>query len=185
MLERITKREQVQELFDELQYEDSWYWWMDGAFPTYPKFEEWVRAGDADAIGLFINRFKRSLDQYELLGFSRFTRTNFMHQFAYITVWITPSLRRERALIPYGLIATAEAIDFAFKHYPLRKIYQNIVKDNSDSLEPAQRVFQFEGSLKDHCFFNDRYQDMITLSVSRSDWPELYRKYRKRLEKFY
>lgn len=185
MLTRLTMREQVQAIYEEIHQEDNWYWWIEGAYPSYGKFEDWLRNCDDDPIGLFINSFKMTNGNYRLLGFSRFSRSDLLHGFSYLTVWVLPSLRRRRGLTPYGLIASAEAINFAFQNFPLRKIYQNIVEGNSASLRPIQKVCQIEGALKDHYFFNGDYRDLITLSISRADWVDFYRRYKQKVETYF
>src|SRR5688572_23489663 len=102
MIERVTTREQLQEMYVEFAHEDNWYWWVDRPYPDYPKFEEWVTAAEHDALGFFINKFRDPDGNYKLLGFTKFYNTSLIHGFSYLTIWILPSLRKHRGLIPYG-----------------------------------------------------------------------------------
>ncbi len=181
MLERVTSHSQIFEIHNELKNEDNWYWWIEGAYPDYDKFEDWVRGCQNDAIGFFLNTIKKGSDSSKLLGFSRFSQTNLMHGFTYLTVWVLPSLRNNRGLTPHGFIAAAEAINFAFHHFPLRKIYQNVVEENLASLRPLRKVAHVEGTLKEHYFFNGKYCNLVTLSITRDSWFTFYDRYQQRL----
>lgn len=181
MLERITGPDQTSELYDHLTHEDNWFWWIEGAKPTYTHFEDWVRASLSDSIGLFLHRIRRA-EKDELLGFSRLSRTNLTHGTSYLTVWIAPRWRNTSGLLPFGTVATAEILQFCFQNYPLRKIYQHIVCDNQVSLRPAHKVFQIEGVLKEYYFFQGGYRDVEILSVTRDKWLTLAQRYHRKLE---
>jgi len=185
MLERIVKHDQIFEIYSEFEQETSWYWWVDGAYPSYDRFEQWTRNSDKDQIGIFMCRHKNREGNYDFTGFVSFSKTDLMHGFSFITLWIKPSLRKEQGLISYGLIATVEAIQFAFQHYPLRKIYQNIVSDNTNSLRPTRKVFKEEGTLRDHYYFEGKYCDLTTLSVTRQDWEHIYNRYKNKALRFF
>lgn len=185
MLARLTMPEQVQTIYKEFAQESNWYWWIEGAYPSFGKFEEWMRNCDQDSIGLFINYVKSSSETYELLGFSRFSRSDLMHGFTYLTVWVLPSLRKQRGLIPYGVVAAAEALNFAYQNFPLRKVYQNVIEGNVASLSPLRKVCQLEGVLKEHYFLNGKYCDLVTLSISRKDWYDFYSKYQRKLDPYF
>jgi RimJ/RimL family protein N-acetyltransferase len=185
MLERFTTQAQVDAIYDHFSEEENWFWWIEGAYPDYGKFEDWIRGCQNDDIGIFVNKFKRSTGVHTLLGFTRFSNTNLMHGFTYLTVWLLPSLRTQRGLMPYGLVAAAEAINFAFYHYPIRKIYQHVVKANTGSLSSTQKAAQTEGVLKAHYFFEGEYHDLVILSIDRETWQQFYERYKKRIAQYF
>jgi RimJ/RimL family protein N-acetyltransferase len=185
MIERIHSREQVYALFAELEQEDNWYWWVEGAYPSFLKFEDWIRVGESDSIGVFLHRYKTSCGNYNLLGFSKFYITNLLHGFSYLTVWTRPSLRKQRGLVPYGFIVAAEAINFALRNFPLRKIYFHIVEDNLVSLGPVQKVARLEGAMQEHYFLEGRYHNLIILSIGRETWQQFYKRYEVKIDRYF
>lgn len=184
MLERITNQEQIQELYKALSSEYTWYWWIEGANPSYAKFESWLLGCDQDPIGFFINRYRKQAGEYKLFGFSTFSRTDLVHGFTYITVWISPELRKVRSILPYGAITALESINFAFQNFPIRKIYQNIIEGNVQARLPIQRVCSIEGVLKKHYFVDGEYRDVSTYSIAREEWNIFYNKYVPRFAKY-
>ncbi len=181
MMERLIGPEQTQEIYHYLSKEQNWFWWVEGAKPTYEQFEDWLRGCASDPIGLFIHRVRRA-DSYVFLGFSRMSRTSLLHGISYLTVWVAPCWRQQSGLISYGSVATAEILEFAFQNYPLRKVYHHIVVDNKESIRPASKIFQLEGCLKEHYFFQGIYRDVAVMSVTRVMWSAIFSRYRKRIE---
>jgi hypothetical protein len=62
-------------------------------------------------------------------------------------------------------------VEHAFGMWPLRKIYVEAAAYNVAQFESVVgRYFCEEGRLADHVFYNGRYWDLVTFSLSRARW---------------
>lgn len=176
MLKRLNTHEQVAEIHYQLSLETNWYWWVEGAYPSYPKFENWIQGCEKDQIGI-LGCYTQQLNQTKLFGFIKFNNTSTLHQFTYLTVWISPEFRQTKNLMPFGALATYTAIEFAFNNFNLTRIYFNIVDDNKDSINPIKKIANYESTIKDYYFLNGKFCNLLTFSVNKSKWNIIKQKY--------
>ena len=73
---------------------------------------------------------------------------------------------------------TVEAIPMFLRHvfkcFPMRKIYWEAAAYVVEQYAfGAERIFEVEGRLKDHFYWDGKYHDWIYMSLSRERWDEL------------
>lgn len=72
-----------------------------------------------------------------------------------------------------GLEGTALLIEHLFAEFDLRKIYAEVMAPNGEAFgSGAGRLFEIEGRLVGHEYFNGSYQDMLVMAISRERWAE-------------
>lgn len=70
-------------------------------------------------------------------------------------------------------------IDYAFKLWPLRKLYAEVAEPNLRHFRSAvDVVFEVEGHLKGHYFFDGQHWDQYILSLTREHWDDVVSDYR-------
>ncbi len=83
------------------------------------------------------------------------------------------SLASDRS--PAGAISVMEgaalAIDFAFRLWPLHKLYAEVLEPNLARFRAATRsLFVVEGRFRGHVWYDDQRWDKYTLALSRARW---------------
>ena len=92
--------------------------------------------------------------------------------------WVHVAAVGEHALERSGLVMEAVGllVDYVFIHWDFQKIYFSAIEFNYSSFASgAGRLFSVEGRLRDHCFYGDRYWDMILGAVFRTEWNGSWR----------
>ena len=105
----------------------------------------------------------------EPIGVVAVTSPNFRNGFAYLSAVGTAQAQGS------GLVAEAVLLGFnyAFRTWPLRKIYMESTEESFHEFRTGTRVlFEEEGRLREHQFWNGRYQDMLILAVYRRTWEK-------------
>lgn len=104
------------------------------------------------------------------IGLVAITSPDFRNGFAYV------SAVGEAQWQGSGLIVEAAflAFHYAFNTWPFRKIYMEATDDSFQAFKGgAGELFQEEGRLLDHVFWNGRYVDMVIVAVYRETWERL------------
>ena len=65
----------------------------------------------------------------------------------------------------------AAFVSLLFRTFPYRKLYIELPAFNLGLLEPA--IFEVEGVLRDHLFFDGAHVDLYIASIGRARWQEL------------
>ncbi|MPZ65860.1 MAG: hypothetical protein GEU83_10215 [Pseudonocardiaceae bacterium] len=103
------------------------------------------------------------------LGLVAVTTPNFRDGWAYLSAVATPSTQ--------GSGLTAEGVmlgfDYAFRTWPFRKIYMEVTETSYGAFHSGLgRFFSQEARLREHAFWDGRYDDLFILSVLRATWAE-------------
>jgi RimJ/RimL family protein N-acetyltransferase len=115
----------------------------------------------------------------EPFGLLAITSPNFRDGFAYISALGAPAVQGT------GLIAEGVLLGFhyAFSTWPFRKIYMETGEDSYDGFRSGLGTFFVEeGRLRQHVFWNGRWQDVFILAVYRDAWTRLATVMTKRLD---
>lgn len=71
----------------------------------------------------------------------------------------------------WPLEGVALFIDYLFQTFPLRKLYSEVLEFNVRQFGSALSViFEEEGRLREHEYYDGRYWDRLILSISRKGW---------------
>jgi RimJ/RimL family protein N-acetyltransferase len=75
----------------------------------------------------------------------------------------------------YGVEAPRLLFDYAFKILNLRKITGYPIVFNKETLRMHEKLGNFieEGRLKEHVFFDDKYHDVLILSLFKKDYKSV------------
>lgn len=66
----------------------------------------------------------------------------------------------------YGTKCTKTMVDFAFKTFKLHKVTAEVIEENKASEAMLKKCgFAIDGVLRDHVFKNDRYYNVLTMSI--------------------
>jgi len=81
-----------------------------------------------------------------------------------------------------GLEAFALTVNYAFRTWPFRKVYSDVLEESFEQFGSGEgKFFEVEGCRKQHEFAAGRYQDLYTLAIYRDDWLQADDRTRKRL----
>lgn len=104
------------------------------------------------------------------LGLVALTSPNFRDGFAYVSALGLPE-RRGLGRIAEGVLL---AVHYGFSLWPFRKLYMEASEESLAAFASGLgRLFEEEGRLRGHVFWNGRYQDVAILAVYRELWEEL------------
>lgn len=103
----------------------------------------------------------------EPIGFATLFAADMRHGFASAAVLVAPHARRWAE----GLEGFALLVDYAFRTWPLRKVYSEVLDESYAQFRSgADRFFTVEGCKRAHQFADGRYQDLYTLAIHRDTW---------------
>ncbi|MDI6872312.1 MAG: GNAT family protein [Bacillota bacterium] len=81
---------------------------------------------------------------------------------------------RHRRSVGYGILAVIEFLSYAFRSYPLRRIYAETYEFNRRStLLLLGSGFREEGCLRRHLWWEDRYWDLVKYALTREHFETL------------
>jgi RimJ/RimL family protein N-acetyltransferase len=127
-----------------------------------PRFEEFVASLWHETLAVFLIE---SRERGEPIGLVSAYRPDFRNQTAYLNVLISPVHRRSG----WPLEGVLLFLELLFVNWPFRKVYLEAVEFNYRLLASgAGRLFEPESVLKDYEYFDGRYWDLVTASVSRA-----------------
>jgi len=87
-------------------------------------------------------------------------------------------LSRDRRSLGYGILATVEFLAYAFKAYPIRKVYADAFEFNKHSVALLLTGgFREVGRLRKHIWWADRYWDQIKYVLLREDLEALHNRF--------
>jgi hypothetical protein len=70
-------------------------------------------------------------------------------------------------------IGMVKLLDHVFRSWPFRKLYAELPEYNAAEFSSGlRRHAQCEGTLRDHVYFDGRFWDQSTYSLSREDWEQ-------------
>ena len=77
----------------------------------------------------------------------------------------------------YGTMCTQMMVDYAFEVLKLHKVYAEIIRENKASEKMFKKCgFIVDGILRDDIFKNDKYNDVLVMSILQNDRYERIRK---------
>jgi len=117
---------------------------------------------------------KVDLASGERFGFARAYNVNLVDGYAWVPAYTTPEYRMRR----HGAESAILFSRYLFEQFPIRKICSEVFGFN----EVAQRLneklgFRFEGRIKEHTWFCDRFWDHLLYSLHREDWEAAIERY--------
>lgn len=104
---------------------------------------------------------------HDKLGLVSVTSPNFRDSYAYVSAVGAPKVQGS------GLMAEAVvlAFNYAFTTWPFRKLYMEATETSYSFFKSGLgRFFNEEGRLREHSFWNGRYEDLLILAVYRTTW---------------
>ncbi|MGH2941843.1 MAG: GNAT family N-acetyltransferase [Solirubrobacteraceae bacterium] len=101
------------------------------------------------------------------LGLVSVTSPNFRDGYAYISAVGSPEVQGAGLFIESVLLC----FNYGFATWPFRKIYMEATETSYASFKSGLgRLFNEEGRLREHSYWNGRYVDLLILAVYRATW---------------
>jgi hypothetical protein len=98
------------------------------------------------------------------------------HGYAYLAVADFRSAERA----PLFFDGIAMFIDYLFTTWPLRKLYFESLEFNAEQFASVfVKLFDIEGTLRDHEFFDGRYWDLVVGALYRESWESNGTRFRR------
>lgn len=115
----------------------------------------------------------------EKIGVASIKRIDFINQNCTWGYYIAiPSFRYLALLVEYKFI------DFIFKKFKIRKIWGEALKSNKKILKIHKYLgFDIEGIYKNHIKVNNKFEDVILISMFKKNWKKYNNKLILRLKK--
>jgi RimJ/RimL family protein N-acetyltransferase len=114
----------------------------------------------------------------EPLGLVAVTSPNFRDGFAYVSA-LSIAAAQGSGLVLEGVLL---GFHYAFSTWPFRKIYMEATEGSLQAFKSGDGdLFVEEGRLREHAFWNGRYQDLVILAVYRDTWVHRAPGYLRRL----
>jgi RimJ/RimL family protein N-acetyltransferase len=112
----------------------------------------------------------------QVIGLFVISSPNFRDGFAYFSVLGLPGAIGRGRVAEGGLLG----VHYAFSTWPFRKLYMEASETSYGAFESGLgRFFAEEGRLRQHAYFDGRYQDLRILAVYRETWVRLAPRYLK------
>jgi hypothetical protein len=141
---------------------------MGGLEGSTPGFEEWVRQTAAGSLARFV--ILRSGD-HRRLGLGSIFNADLGNGHAHIALSSFDPTRPS----PLVMMGAGLLIEHAFACWPFHKLYLDVAEYNLGRLGSGQgRLFEVEGTLRDHHFQAGRRWDHHILAVYRAGWKEYW-----------
>jgi hypothetical protein len=110
-----------------------------------------------------------STADHQPLGLAALTSPNFRDGFAYVSA-LGAMERRSLGRVAEGVLLT---VNYGFRLWPFRKLYMEASEESLRAFSSGLgRLFEEEGRLRGHVFWNGRYQDVAILAVYRQVWEQ-------------
>ncbi len=106
-----------------------------------------------------------------LAGLAQLDGIDMVHRNARLGIFIGAETARGKGL---GKKALIELIDFGFADLNLVKIYLYVNVSNKNAIGLYEQTgFVTEGTLKDHYFVNNSWEDLLIMSIFQENWRPL------------
>lgn len=113
----------------------------------------------------------------EAIGLFVVSSPNFRDGYAYFSVLGRPDMLGRGRVAEGGMLG----VHYAFSTWPFRKLYMESSETSYAAFGSGLgRFFAEEGRLRQHAYFDGRYQDLRILAVYRETWAALAPRYLKR-----
>lgn len=100
-------------------------------------------------------------------GVVAITSANFRDGFAYLSVLGAPEAQGMGLLIEGAVLG----LNYAFCTWPFRKLYMEATAVSLEGFRSGlDRLFVEEGRLREHSFWNQRFEDVVILALYRETW---------------
>ena len=137
---------------------------------TYPQFlpmlEAWLRDG---VTFLLVEQATGAR-----FGFARAYNLNIADGWAWLQAYVEPPFRARPQLGEWAALFSR----YLFEQFPLRKLCGEIFAFNDASRRLNEKLgFRYEGRLREHSWYRDRYWDHLFYSLRREDWAQAMRRY--------
>ena len=110
------------------------------------------------------------------LGLFVLSSPNFRDGYAYLSVLGMPGATGRGSVAIGGMLG----VHYAFSTWPFRKFYMEASETSYAAFGSGLgRLFAEEGRLRNHAYFDGRYQDLRILAVYRETWARLAPRYLK------
>lgn len=138
-------------------------WRLRGRTPSPP---DWAQSSSSDVLAQFMVVSNRDSSR---IGLVTVFRPNFQDGHARLAaVAFAPGTTSPIMPLAVGLF-----IDYVFRCWNFRKLYMDVAEYNLPQMASGlARVFQVEGRLSEHYYFDGRYWDKFILSLTRKAWAE-------------
>jgi RimJ/RimL family protein N-acetyltransferase len=136
------------------------HWRYRGLTPSPEVFNQQLWAG---VLAQFIIESRES---QTVLGFISAYNASLSDGFAFLQILLDPGY--SRAGWPHE--GSILFVDHLFRCWPLRHLYLEALDANYKTLAGSSGIFEEEGRLRDHSFFDGRYHDLVTATLRRSWW---------------
>lgn len=141
---------------------------LEGATPA---FEDWMKQRSAGALARFV---VLGAEDHRRLGLVFLFSPDMRNGHAHLGVSSFDATRPS----PLVMIGCALLIEHAFSCWPFHKLYLDVAGYNFDRFSTGVgRLFEPEGTLKDHHYLDGRRWDHHILAISRERWGPYWRRY--------
>jgi RimJ/RimL family protein N-acetyltransferase len=107
-------------------------------------------------------------------GFARAYNLNLADGWVWWQVYVEPAYRSRGQMGEWAALFSR----YIFEQFPVRKLCGEIFAFNAGVVKLHEKLgFRFEGRLKEHTWYRDRYWDHLFYSLSREGWSEAMRRY--------
>lgn len=148
-------------------------WWTDRQLFSYQHFVEDFHHRNRSFFGQFFTVESLEPDselESSIIGLTYTYKVNYIDRFAYICIYLIPEETKQGLGYDVGYTF----INYLFSTFGFRKIYSEIFQFNEPSIKISKRSgFVKEGTLREHHWFQDRYWDLLTFSLTRENFNQL------------
>jgi len=110
----------------------------------------------------------------QAIGLFVISSPNFRDGYAYFSVLGMPGATGRGTVAEGGMLG----VHYAFSTWPFRKLYMEASETSYGAFGSGLgRLFAEEGRLRNHAYFDGRYQDLRILAVYRETWARLAPRY--------
>jgi len=148
--------------------EATYRWRFRGATPSPEDFRELLWRG---VLGQFVIARRGAPG---VVGLVTAYDVDFPNQTAHLAVLVDEE-HRGRGWPLEGVVLF---LNYLFEHWPFRKLYADALEFNATTyLSGAKRLFEVEGTLRKHEYYQERYWDLLVLAVYRERWEAMRHRY--------
>jgi RimJ/RimL family protein N-acetyltransferase/acyl carrier protein len=146
-----------------LRPEVGYRWRFRGLTPSPDEFRQSMWSG-------VLAQFAIETSAGKPIGLVQAFKADFRHGYAFLAILLEPSLRKRG----WPLEAPILFLNYVFTNWSFRKLYAESLEFNLVQFSSAiGEMFEQEGCLRDHEFYDGRYWDMHVLSISRDTWDKV------------
>ena len=105
----------------------------------------------------------------EPVGYTGLQDINYAHGNGVVFIYVKKELRKQGL----GIRAIALMLDLSFLQLRLHRVTTYVFAHNNPSLALIKRAgFTEEGRMRQACFFNGSFQDLVVVGILKDEWSE-------------